>query len=78
MMNGMQQMHDMKMTGDADLDFASMMVEHHEQAIAMSKAQLNNGTDPEVKRKAQEIIDASERDIAQLKEWKSKHQSAHQ
>jgi hypothetical protein len=28
-----------------------MMIEHHEQAIAVSKAQIQNGTDPEVKRR---------------------------
>jgi uncharacterized protein (DUF305 family) len=76
MMDGMQDMHHMKMTGNADLDFASMMIEHHEQAIAMSKVQLENGTDPEVKRKANEIIAASEKDIADLNKWKSQHSAA--
>jgi uncharacterized protein (DUF305 family) len=76
MMDGMQEMHSMKMTGNADLDFASMMIEHHEQAIAMSKAQIQNGTDPEVKRKANEIIAASEKDITDLKKWKSQHGAA--
>ena len=76
MMDGMQEMHSMKMTGNTDVDFAAMMIEHHEQAIAMSKAQLENGKDPEVKRKANEIIAASEKDIADLKKWKSQHGSA--
>ena len=76
MMDGMQEMHSMKMTGNTDVDFASMMIEHHEQAIAMSKAQLQSGKDPEVKRKANEIIAASEKDIAELKKWKSQQGSA--
>jgi uncharacterized protein (DUF305 family) len=76
MMEGMQSMHDMKMTGDTDRDFASMMIKHHEQAIAMSKAQLKSGKDPEVKRKANEIIAASEKDIADLNKWKSEHKAA--
>jgi uncharacterized protein (DUF305 family) len=76
MMDGMQEMHSMKMTGNTDVDFASMMIEHHEQAIAMSKAQLQSGKDPEVKRKANEIIAASEKDIADLKKWKSQQGSA--
>jgi uncharacterized protein (DUF305 family) len=76
MMDGMQEMHSMKMTGNTDVDFASMMIEHHEQAIAMSKAQLQSGKDPEVKRKANEIIAASEKDIADLKKWKSQHGGA--
>lgn len=73
MMDGMQNMHQMKMTGDTDHDFASMMIEHHEQAIAMSKVQLKNGKDPLIRKKAQEIISASEKDIADLKKWTSDH-----
>lgn len=73
MMQGMQDMHQMKMTGDTDHDFASMMIEHHEQAIAMAKVQLNNGKDAQVRKKAQEIISASEKDIADLKKWNSAH-----
>ena len=76
MMDGMQEMHSMKMTGNTDVDFASMMIEHHEQAIAMSKAQLKSGKDPEVKRKANEIIAASEKDIADLNKWKAKQTAA--
>jgi uncharacterized protein (DUF305 family) len=76
MMDGMQEMHSMKMTGNTDVDFASMMIEHHEQAIAMSKAQLKSGKDPEVKRKANEIIAASEKDIADLNKWKSQQTAA--
>lgn len=76
MMDGMQEMHSMKMTGNTDVDFASMMIEHHEQAIAMSKAQLKSGKDPEVKRKANEIIAASEKDIAELNKWKSQQSAA--
>lgn len=71
MMDGMKDMQGMKMTGDADVDFASMMIEHHEQAIAMSRVELKNGKDAQVKRTAQEIIDASQRDIATLTQWKS-------
>jgi uncharacterized protein (DUF305 family) len=76
MMDGMQEMHSMKMTGNTDVDFASMMIHHHEQAIAMSKAQLKSGKDPEVKRKANEIIAASEKDIAELNKWKSQQPAA--
>lgn len=74
MTQGMKDMHGMKMSGDTDHDFASMMIEHHEQAIAMSKIQLKNGKDADVRKKAQEIISASEKDISELKKWQSKHQ----
>jgi uncharacterized protein (DUF305 family) len=73
MMEGMKDMHGMKMSGDTDRDFATMMIEHHEQAIAMSKAQLSNGKDPDVRRKAQEIIDTSQKDISELNKWRSRN-----
>jgi uncharacterized protein (DUF305 family) len=53
-----------------------MMIHHHEQAIAMSKAQQKSGKDAEVKRKAKEIITASEKDIAALNKWKSQYSAA--
>jgi uncharacterized protein (DUF305 family) len=73
MMSGMEKMHGMKMTGDTDHDFASMMIAHHEQAIEMSKAALDHGDDPEVQKKAREIIAASEKDIRDLKKWQKQH-----
>ena len=44
------------MTGDADHDFASMMVPHHQGAVDMAKAELLYGTNPVLRRLAQEII----------------------
>ena len=73
MMSGMEKMHDMKMSGDTDKDFASMMIAHHEQAIEMSKSVLNHGDDPAVQKKAREIIAASEKDIRELKKWQTEH-----
>ena len=69
MMKGMEDVHGMKMTGNVDKDFATMMIHHHQQAIEMSQVQLKDGKSAEVRKKAQEIIDASERDIADLKKW---------
>lgn len=73
MSSGMEKMHKMKMTGKTDHDFATMMIQHHEQAIAMSKAELAHGADPEVQKKAREIVAASEKDIAELKKWQQHH-----
>lgn len=44
------------MTGNTDHDFASMMVPHHQGAVDMAKAELLYGTDPVLRRLAQEII----------------------
>lgn len=63
-------MRKMPMTGNPDQDFATMMIHHHQQAIAMSQAQLKHGTDPQVRRTAQRIIDDSKKDIAELEKWR--------
>lgn len=44
------------MTGQADHDFAAMMIPHHQGAVDMAKAELLYGTNPVLRRLAQEII----------------------
>lgn len=56
MNNMMGKMSSMKMTGDFDVDFASMMIEHHQGAIDMSEAEIKSGTDEKLKAMAQNII----------------------
>ena len=56
-------------TGDTDVDFARMMIPHHQGAIDMAKAELAEGEDPELRRLAEAIIAAQEKEIAFLKQW---------
>ena len=42
-------------SGDADRDFARMMIPHHQGAIDMALAELRYGKDERLKRLAQEI-----------------------
>lgn len=60
---------DMKMSGDADKDFLTMMILHHQGAIDMSGVEINNGTDPEIKKMSQEIITKQKAEIEQMKKW---------
>ena len=60
-------------TGDADKDFAAMMIPHHQGAIDMAKIELQHGKDPKLRAMAAEIIKAQEKEIAELKDWQSKN-----
>ncbi len=51
-------------TGDADKDFARMMIPHHQGAIDMAMAELRYGKDKRLKRLAQEIIVEQQQEIA--------------
>jgi uncharacterized protein (DUF305 family) len=53
--------------GDADADFAAMMVPHHEGAIAMAKAELRYGKNQQLRRLAQEIIVTQAQEIAVMR-----------
>jgi len=63
----------MPMTGQAGVDFAAMMIPHHQAAIDMAEAYLASADkDPELTALSREIIAAQEREIAFLKVWLAK------
>jgi hypothetical protein len=51
-------------TGNADRDFARMMIPHHQGAIDMAIVELRYGKDARLKRLAQEIIVTQQQEIA--------------
>lgn len=53
--------------GDADVDFAAMMVPHHEGAIAMARAELRYGKNAQLRRLAQEMIVTQGQEIAVMR-----------
>ena len=60
-------------TGDADIDFATMMIPHHQGAIDMAKVQLEYGKDPELRKLSEAIVTAQESEITFMKGWLAKH-----
>ena len=64
---------DMPMTGDPDVDFARMMIPHHQGAIDMARVQLEKGRDPRMRELARKIIADQEREIGILRDWLARH-----
>ena len=60
-----------------DINFAEMMIPHHEQAIEMSEIALLNTTNSEVLQLAQQIKDAQSPEIDLMKSWKGVRTSTH-
>ena len=56
-----------KPTGDADADFAALMIPHHQGAIDMALAELRHGHNEQLRRIAQEIIVDQQQEIAAMR-----------
>lgn len=66
MSNMKSKMKDMKMTGDFDVEFAYMMILHHQAAIDMSKVEITKGTDAQIKTIAHNIILSQKEEIEKM------------
>ncbi len=69
MMNDM----DAKPSGNADRDFVTIMLPHHQGALDMAKIELQYGKNPTLRAMASGIIKAQEVEIAEMKGWQAKH-----
>ncbi|HLF51925.1 DUF305 domain-containing protein [Flavobacterium sp.] len=63
-------------THDFDIDYANMMIAHHQGAIDMALIEVEKGTDQKIKIMAQSIITTQTDEQAKLKEILKKAKSA--
>ena len=60
-------------SGNADVDFVTGMIPHHQGAIDMAKIELQYGKDATMQKLATEIVKAQESEIAFMQDWLKKH-----
>jgi len=72
MMGMMKNMETMKMSGDTDRDFATMMKMHHQGAIDMAQMELKSGKDAKMRAMAKGIIKAQQKEIKEFDRWLGK------
>ena len=70
MMSGMS---NIEYTGNADHDFVTHMIPHHQGAVAMAKVELKYGKDAKLRALAKEIIASQDKEIAFMKQWLAAH-----
>src|SRR5262245_5744120 len=71
-------MHNTQYSGDADHDFVTMMIPHHQGAIDMAKAVLLYGKDPQMRQLAQEIITDQQSEIQLMQLWLKRNNASSQ
>jgi uncharacterized protein (DUF305 family) len=60
-------------SGDADIDFVSLMLPHHQGAMDMARIELQYGKDPQMRRLAQEIVADQQSEIELMNLWLQNH-----
>ncbi len=65
------------LTGDADHDFAALMVHHHQAAIDMADLIIVHGSNPDIKKMAGMIKTDQEAEIQLLHKWLNEHRGNH-
>lgn len=78
LLKSMQTMHAAigvtKPSGNDDVDFVNLMLPHHQAAVDMARAELLYGSDPQLRRLAQEIIADQESEIQLMQLWLGRQQ----
>ena len=76
-MKAMDSMHETMMRGimdpDPDTAFVRGMLPHHQGAVDMARIQLAYGRDPELRKLAEGIIAAQEKEISFMCSWLQQH-----
>jgi uncharacterized protein (DUF305 family) len=72
-MNRMMHGMDGPYSGDADRDFVTGMLPHHQGAIDMARVELRYGHDPALRRLARDIITSQSKEQVFMRRWLAQH-----
>ena len=72
LMNGMAGIHTLDMSGDVDIDIATVIMHYYRQTIALAQIELHHGKNADARKAAQSVIAASEHQIAELRKLQAK------
>ncbi len=67
--SGRQGHHGQMMQANNEFEFLSLMIPHHEEAIATAQRVLESSDRPEMQEFARDIIDVQTAEIEQMKAW---------
>lgn len=57
------------LTGNSDVDFTALMIDHHQSALDMAQTELNYGKVETMRQMAQMIIEEQKTEISQFQDW---------
>lgn len=57
------------LTGDSDVDYAQLLIDHHQSAIEMAMSELKYGDDVQIRQMATKIIEDQKKEIGMLQDW---------
>jgi uncharacterized protein (DUF305 family) len=73
LMKNMETMHAamaaVEPSGNDDIDFVNLMLPHHQAAVDMARTEILFGSDPQMRRLAQEIVADQESEIQLMQLW---------
>lgn len=72
----MKNMHSMKPTGNIDIDYAKMMIEHHKGAVDMARVAIAKGSDAEIRTFSEKVISVQNSEISMMESVISKSSGA--
>lgn len=71
--DAIERLKNIKISGDPDRDFASLLISNHEEGLFLARSELEFGGDQQLREAAQKISETRQKQVDELKEWLARH-----